>query len=115
MSFAMRSKGNSAVLPGNDLYQVLCYLHPNLSVNRKMNFFTVDKNGHFTHVNVNDLQHARYIVQGANIGEQYPNGVGTAFYQACLKAMECQQNIFIETYYSPNDSWCEKHIYPKRL
>ncbi|MBI3159711.1 MAG: PAS domain S-box protein [Chloroflexi bacterium] len=49
---------------------------------------------------------------GKHIWTEFPEGIGQPFYHAYHKAMETQQPIAIEEYYSPYDRWFENRIYP---
>jgi hypothetical protein len=77
-----------------------------------MNFFTLDKDWCFTFVNINDSSHVNRAVPGRNIWDEYIEIVETPFHEACLKAMKDQQALRIEVFYSSDESWWEKHIYP---
>jgi hypothetical protein len=76
-----------------------------------MNFYALDGNWCFTYVNINEpLQHCTLL--GKNIWEEFSELKGGIFYKTCLKAIEDQQNSYLEEYCPIQDSWCEKYIYP---
>ncbi|MCX6290212.1 MAG: PAS domain S-box protein, partial [Bacteroidetes bacterium] len=49
---------------------------------------------------------------GKNIWVVFPEIVNHEFHKACIQAMESQQYISIEDYYSSQDRWFTNHIYP---
>ncbi len=49
---------------------------------------------------------------GKHIWTEYPESVDQPFYKAYYKAMETQQVIYLQEYYTPWDRWFENRIYP---
>lgn len=78
-------------------------------------FVALDKNWCYTYVNAKAEQifnkpHG-YLI-GKHIWTEFPEGIDQTFYRAYYRAMEEQQYIHVEEYYSPYDLWFENHIYP---
>jgi PAS domain S-box-containing protein len=75
----------------------------------------LDRDGQFTYVNQRAGQilcHDSEDLVGENIWEKLPQEMGEAFYPACHRAIEQQQFIQIEVYYSAHGRWFENRIYP---
>jgi PAS domain S-box-containing protein len=51
---------------------------------------------------------------GKNLWSEHPEAVEMAFGKACRRALETQQLIVLEDYYSPWDRWFENRIHPSR-
>ena len=49
---------------------------------------------------------------GVNIWTEFPDIIDHPFKQACEKAIDEQQYVFLEMYYPPTKTWFEDHIYP---
>jgi PAS domain S-box-containing protein len=79
-------------------------------------FVALDKDWHYVYVN----QQAALMLNrqkpedliGRHIWTEYPEGVGQPFYHAYYRAMETQQPVILEDYYTPWDRWFENRIYP---
>jgi PAS domain S-box-containing protein len=81
-------------------------------------FIALDKDWRYVYVNKEALgliQKKQEEVIGKNIWDIFPEAKGTRFYQACLRAMEKQEYVFIETYYDRQNRWYESHLYPSSL
>jgi PAS domain S-box-containing protein len=78
-------------------------------------FVALDKNWCYTYVNAKAEQIFNkpqgYLI-GKHIWTEFPEGIDQTFYRAYYRAMEEQQYIHVEEYYSPYDLWFENHIYP---
>jgi diguanylate cyclase (GGDEF)-like protein/PAS domain S-box-containing protein len=79
-------------------------------------FFAVDQDWRMTFVNpiAATIMRKRVAdVLGKNLWEEFPEAVGTPFYDAGLKAMIDQAQVDLEAYYESFDSWFEVHAFPK--
>jgi PAS domain S-box-containing protein len=78
-------------------------------------FIALDKDWQYTYVNKKAgeiLNREPNDLIGKNIWVEFPESVEHPFYKACHKAMEQQQNIYLEAYYEPFHAWLENYIYP---
>lgn len=76
-----------------------------------MNFFTVDKHGRITFVNLNDPDHYDGMVPGRILWDIYPGDDGTSFHQACQHVLHDQHPLMLQTL-EDGGVWWEKCIYP---
>lgn len=51
---------------------------------------------------------------GKHIWTEFPEGIGQPFYNNYYKAVETQQTIYFEDFYSPWDRWFENRIIPSK-
>jgi PAS domain S-box-containing protein len=78
-------------------------------------FFSLDENWNFIYLNLKageTFGRSPKSFIGKNIWQELPEAVGRPFYRAFHNAMEEQQPIQIEEYYSPWERWFECRIYP---
>ncbi|MBL0740602.1 histidine kinase [Chryseolinea lacunae] len=79
-----------------------------------INFFSVDKDGVLTYVNINDPGLRDRLVAGKNYWAEHPEEVGGAFYEACLRVLKDQKPATLEVYHIADETWWENQIYPVR-
>jgi PAS domain S-box-containing protein len=78
-------------------------------------FVALDKNWCYTYLNkkAGEIMHRDPVeLIGKHIWTEFPEGIDQPFYKAYHEAMEKQEYMHLEKYYSPFDSWLENHIYP---
>lgn len=78
-------------------------------------FFALDKNWIYTYINSKAEElHGRPAGQliGKNIWEEFPDVVNEPFYTSLHQAMETQQPLRVELFYSSANKWYEDFIYP---
>jgi PAS domain S-box-containing protein len=80
-------------------------------------FFALDNEWRFTYIN----QHAQLLLQkthsellGKNIWDEFPEAVGSVFYQEYLKARAQQVSVVFEEFYPPLNTWFAVHAYPAK-
>lgn len=78
-------------------------------------FISLDTNWRYTYLN---KKAAEFIgrpassLLGKHIWTEYPEGVGSTFYNAYYKAVETQKMQYFEEFYEPLDKWFENRVYP---
>ncbi|MEI6045805.1 MAG: PAS domain S-box protein [Chloroflexota bacterium] len=80
-------------------------------------FFALDYNWHFTYVNPQAeplLKRRREELLGRNIWEEFPDALGSAFYQEYHKALSQKVTVAFEAFYSPFNVWFEVRAYPSQ-
>ncbi len=78
-------------------------------------FFALDQNWCFTYLNLQSeplLQQTREQLLGKNIWEEFPEAVGSTFYEKYHLALEQQVSVFFEEVYPPLNTWFEVRAYP---
>ncbi|MBG9387141.1 PAS domain-containing protein [Caenimonas aquaedulcis] len=78
---------------------------------------TVDANWRFTYVNREAervLRRSRAQLLGTDMWEQFPQGRGTAFEDAYLRALKQGETVELQSFYPPLDTWLEIRAYPSR-
>ncbi|AJE04877.1 hypothetical protein GPICK_09190 [Geobacter pickeringii] len=78
-------------------------------------FFSVDREWRLTYVNSQAsrlLTRSREELLGKVMWEEFPEAVGSVFYNEYHEALALQQVRVFEEYYSPLDAWFEVHAYP---
>jgi len=78
-------------------------------------FFTLDHDWRFTYLNKQSeslLRRKRVELLGKNIWDEFPEAVGTRFYDQYHKAVAEQMTIIFEEFYSPFDAWFEVRAFP---
>ena len=78
-------------------------------------FFALDQHWQFTYLNAQSeplLQRRREELRGKNIWHEFPEAVGSTFYQQYHKAREQQITVSFEEWYPPLQTWFEVRAYP---
>ena len=78
-------------------------------------FIAIDTNWCYTYVNRKAgqiLGRSPEALAGKHSLAEFPEGLRRLFFDACRKAMEEQQHVYLEAYYPPLDLWLENNIYP---
>lgn len=78
-------------------------------------FFALDRNWHFTYLNLQSeplLQRRREDLLGKNIWDEFPEAVGSTFYEQYHLALDKQVSVSFEEYYPPLNIWFEVRAYP---
>lgn len=78
-------------------------------------FYVVDKDWRFTYLNKQSeplLQRSREELTGKNIWEEFPEAVGSSFYEQFHKALDERVSVTFEDFYSPLNAWLEVRAYP---
>ncbi|MDQ3253706.1 MAG: PAS domain S-box protein, partial [Acidobacteriota bacterium] len=78
-------------------------------------FFTIDHEWRFTYLNQRAellLRRARQELLGRSIWEEFPEAVGSTFYEQYHKAAAEQAAVTFEGFYPPLDKWFDVHAYP---
>ncbi len=78
---------------------------------------TVDANWRFTYVNPEAervLRRTREDLLGTDMWAQFPEGRGSSFEAAYLRALEHGQTVEVSEFYPPLDAWLEMRAYPSR-
>ena len=78
-------------------------------------FIALDGNFNYTYMNkkAGELTHREPAsLIGKNIWEEFPDAVGSATYEAIVRAMKDQEYVVNTDYYEPFKLWQENHIYP---
>ncbi|HEV7839763.1 MAG TPA: ATP-binding protein, partial [Gemmatimonadaceae bacterium] len=80
-------------------------------------FFALDDHWRFTYVNEKAallLRRQRADMLGKVIWEEFPEAVGSTFYEQYHLAVETQNAVAFADYYSALQTWFEVHAYPSR-
>ena len=80
-------------------------------------FFALDRQWRFTYLNPQAeplLQKTRAQLLGKNIWEEFPNTVGTIFFEQFHKAVSEQVSVEFEGLYAPLNRLSEVHAYPSK-
>ncbi|MER3477779.1 MAG: diguanylate cyclase, partial [Leptolyngbya sp. ERB_1_2] len=78
-------------------------------------FFALDQNWRFTYLNSQAeplLQRTRAELLGKNIWDEFPEAVGSLFYQHYFHVRAEQIAVEFEAYYPPLERWFAVHAYP---
>ncbi|MEI6045214.1 MAG: PAS domain S-box protein [Chloroflexota bacterium] len=82
-------------------------------------FFAVNNQGEFTYLNQQAAQFFQRIgwppkseILGKNIWEEFPELVGSCFYQKCHQAIAEQEGLIFEEFYQSLNLWLEVRVYP---
>ncbi len=78
-------------------------------------FVAIDKNWNYTYINKTAgmmMDKNPVDIMGHNLWEIFPQLVGSDIHEAYEKAMNTQEMITLEQYFSPNDTWYIHMIYP---
>ncbi len=78
-------------------------------------FFALDKNWHFTYMTKRAeelLERNREELLGKNIWDEFPEAVGSTFYNEYHKAIKERVPVSFEEYYPPLKTWYEVHAFP---
>jgi PAS domain S-box-containing protein len=80
-------------------------------------FVAIDKDWVYTYINEKGgemfARNPKSLI-GKNIWAEFPEWVDKPFYHAYYRAMETQENQYLEEYYTPFGKWFENHIYPSK-
>lgn len=80
-------------------------------------FFALDQHWCFTYLNPQAeplLQRKRQELLGKNIWDEFPEAVGTPFYQNYHQTLAEQVSIEFEEFYPPLNAWFAIHTYPAK-
>lgn len=80
-------------------------------------FFALDKNWCFTYLNPQAeplLQRKQQDLLGKNIWDEFPQAVGSTFYQQYHRTLTEQIGVEFEEFYPPLNSWFAVHTYPTK-
>ena len=80
-------------------------------------FFALDEEWRFTYVNEKAallLRRQRRDLLGKVIWDEFPEAVGSTFYEQYHVAVETQSSVAFADYYSALQTWFEVHAYPSR-
>ncbi len=78
-------------------------------------FFALDRDWRFTYLNLQAeslLRRHRGELLGKLIWEEFPEAVGSPFYEEYNRAVSEQVSVEFEAFYPPLDSWFSVHAYP---
>lgn len=78
-------------------------------------FFALDNEWRFTYLNRQAerlLQKTAAELLGKNVWDEFPEAVGSSFYQEYHKAVSKQVSVEFEEFFPPLDSWFGVHAYP---
>ena len=78
-------------------------------------FFALDRKWCFTYLNPQSeplLQRRREELLGKNIWAEFPEAVGSIFYQEYHRAITNEVSVEFEAFYSPLNTWFFVHAYP---
>lgn len=78
-------------------------------------FFALDRHWHFTYLNLQSeplLQRRRVDLLGKNIWDEFPEAVGSTFYEQYHLALDKQVSVSFEEFYPPLNTWFEVRAYP---
>ncbi|GAA4230511.1 hypothetical protein GCM10022291_00860 [Postechiella marina] len=78
-------------------------------------FINLDTNWRYTYLNkkaADFIGRPASSLIGKHIWKEFPEGVGSTFYNAYYKAAETQKMQYFEEYYEPLDKWFENRVYP---
>lgn len=78
-------------------------------------FFALDEDWRFTYVNSQAerlLAREKGSLLGRYIWEEFPEAVGTTFYEEYHRAVAERTTVTFEEFYEPLESWFEVHAYP---
>ena len=78
-------------------------------------FFALDRDWYFTYLNLQSeplLQRRREDLLGKNIWEEFPEAVGSTFYEQYHLALDKQVSVSFEEFYPPLKTWFEVRAYP---
>jgi PAS domain S-box-containing protein len=80
-------------------------------------FFAIDHQWRFTYLNPQAEQLLRRTADeliGKNVWEEFPEAVGSTFYQKYHQAIAEKVAISFEEFYPPLQTWFDVHVYPSR-
>jgi PAS domain S-box-containing protein len=80
-------------------------------------FFAVDHEWRFTYVNRQAevlLQRPREMLLGKVLWDEFPEAIGSTFYQEYHRAIAEQVGVQFEAFYPPFNHWSEVHAYPSK-
>lgn len=78
-------------------------------------FFALDRDWYFTYLNLQSeplLQRRREDLLGKNIWEEFPEAIGSTFYEQYYQAANKQMSVSFEEFYPPLNTWFEVRAYP---
>lgn len=78
-------------------------------------FFALDHQWRFTYLNAQSeplLQRRRDELLGKNIWDEFPDMVGSSFYQQYHTALAQQVSVAFDAFYPPLDTWFDVRVYP---
>jgi PAS domain S-box-containing protein len=78
-------------------------------------FFAVDREWRLTYLNRQAecmLQRTREDLLGKSLWEEFPEAVGSKFYEKYHEAAESGTSVHFEEFYAPLGHWAEVHAYP---
>ncbi len=78
-------------------------------------FFALDHEWRFTYLNRQAermLRRTRQELLGENLWEEFPEAVGSKFYEKYHEAAESGAHVHFEEFYAPLGHWVELHVYP---
>jgi PAS domain S-box-containing protein len=78
-------------------------------------FFAVDTGWRFTYLNRQAeriLRRSREELLGQSLWEEFPDAVGSRFYEKYHEAVESGTSVHFEAFYEALDHWVEVHAYP---
>jgi PAS domain S-box-containing protein len=81
-------------------------------------FFALDEQWNVCYVNAQGerlLRRKREELLGKNLWQEFPEAVGSAFYQQYQRAVREQVPVEFEAFYPPLNTWFEVHAYPSNV
>lgn len=78
-------------------------------------FISFDKNLCYSYLNKRAVEifgHDPQTILGKCIWKEFPQMVQTPIYEAYMRAMNTQEHVNVEYYFSENGRWLENHLYP---
>jgi PAS domain S-box-containing protein len=80
-------------------------------------FFALDQSGRFTYLNPRAaqlLQRTREELLGKNVWDEFPEAVGSTFYEQSRRALAERIPVVAEGYYAPLNRWFKTRGYPSQ-
>lgn len=104
-----RAEGRRAKTDGQQITAILERINDGfIAFDAQMNYIYVNKRGGEL------LGREPENLIGKNYWEEFPEARGTPFANAYVRALETQEPIVFEDYFTPWDRWFENRIYPSR-
>ncbi len=78
-------------------------------------FYSLDRQWRFTYLNAQAeqlLSRSRQELLGRNVWQEFPEAVGTTFFDQYHQALANNESVRFEAYYPPLHGWFEVHVYP---
>lgn len=80
-------------------------------------FVSLDNNWCYRYINYKAaefLDKSPEALIGKNIWKEFPEGVGSYYYNMYHKALKTQETIVFDSYFEPQDKWFECRVYPTK-